>query len=111
MNNQLLQALMMGMGGAGGAGGAGMPVPLMAGVAGGGSDSPLGSGGFSPELQQFAMGALGGGGFQGGMGQLLGGMLAKKMKLRQQQQQAVNPLDQLISGTPNETGYPMQPMA
>lgn len=100
MNNQLLQALMMGMGGAGGAGG---------GADSGAGNSPFVNGGMSPQLLQFASGALSGS-FQGGVGKLMGGLLAQKMKQRmlQQQPQSGNPLDQLLSGDP---GANIQSMA
>lgn len=92
---------MMGMGGAGGAGG---------GADSGAGNSPFVNGGMPPQLLQFASGALSGGGFQGGIGKLMGGLLAQKMKQRmlQQQPQSGNPLDQLLSGDP---GANMQPMA
>lgn len=115
MNSQLLQALMMGMGGGTGtgtglpmAGGLGMPADSS------GSESMFGGGGMSPQLLQFASGALTGGGFQGGVGKLMGGLLAQKMKQRlmQQQQpqpQGGNPLDALFSG--GDPGFGGQPTA
>lgn len=109
MNSQLLQALMMGMGGQSGAG-----MPAAGGLAmpadtSGGGDNPFGQGGLSPQLLQFASGALSGGGMQGGVGKLLGGMLAQWMKQRMQPQQSSNPLDALFQGGDPGTGG--QPMA
>ena len=118
MNSTLLQALMMGMNGAGGGGmgpgagipGAGVGMPAVGGDSGDGG--LLGQGGMSPQLLQFAAGAFSdGGGLQGGVGKLLGGVLAQKMKQRLAQQVpgggSGNPLDSLLSGDP---GSGMQPM-
>ena len=115
MNSAILQALMMGMNGGGmgagpGMGGApGLPMPAAGGDTGG--DSPFGQGGMSPQLLQFASGALTGGGLQGGVGKLLGGMLAQKMKQRLVQQMPGggdgNPLSALLSGDPGSGGQPM----
>lgn len=107
MDNGLLQALMMGMaGGGGGMPGAGaVGGQLPAGAASSGNPLAIG-GGMSPQLMQFAQGAMAGG-FQGGVGKLLGGLLAQKMKQRMQPQ-GQNPLDMVMSGDP---GQGIQPMA
>lgn len=114
MNSAILQALVMGMnGGQGGTGpgagipGAGVGMPTVGGDSGDGG--LLGQGGMSPQLLQFASGALTGGGLQGGVGKLLGGMLAQRIKqLRTQQIPGEgNPLGTLMSGDP---GSGMQPM-
>lgn len=99
MDNGLLQALMMGMGGAGA--GAGTPGVVPPAAESGGM---FGNGGMSPQLMQFASGALGGG-FQGGVGKLMGGLLMQKVRQRMQQQ--ANPADQLLSGDPGAGGQPM----
>ena len=85
MDSGLLQAMMTGMaGGLGGMPGQGaVSGQLPAGAAA--SSNPLAIGqGMSPQLMQFAQGALTGG-FQGGAGKLLGGLLAQKMRQRMQQ--------------------------
>jgi len=89
MDNGLLQALMMGAM-ANGAGGSGAGMPAADNGTGGG---PLGQGGMSPQLLQFASGAMNGGGLQGGVGKLMGGILAQKMRQRMQEQSQPMPMD------------------
>ena len=110
MDNGLLQDLMMGAMGAGGGMGAGAGAGMPAAGAGGGN--PFGQHGMSPQLMQFASGALSGRGFQGGIGKLMGGILAQKMRERMQQQMpgnipGGNSQDFLLSGDP---GSGMQTM-
>ena len=90
MDNGLLQALMMGAMANGASGGAGMPAADNGASGGGG---PLGQGGMSPQLLQFASGAMNGGGLQGGVGKLMGGILAQKMRQRMQEQSQPMPMD------------------
>lgn len=115
MNNGLLQALMMGAMGGGGAGmpGVGSGLPMPGAGAGMGAGGMLGEGGLSPQLMQFAAGAIGGGGgFQGGVGKLMGGLLAQKMKQRMGQRLpgsnlSGNPLESLLSGDPGSGVQPI----
>lgn len=97
---------MMGLNGAETTGGVPRAAPLVGGAALS-ADNPFGNGGLSPQLLRFASGALGGGGFQGGVGKLMGGLLAQRMRQQAQQQQSGNPLVQLFSGDPGAGGQPM----